>query len=70
MKFKVTQINFDFEDDNFECPVNEQMEIINEVKSTIWDACDEDDLVEEITCASGWCIKSIDYEHILNNYQF
>ena len=22
----------------------------------------EDDLIEEITAASGWCIKSIDYE--------
>ena len=23
---------------------------------------DEDDLIEEVTTASGWCIKSIDYE--------
>ena len=30
-----------------------------------WDADDEDDLIEEITCAAGWCIKSIDYRHIL-----
>ena len=22
----------------------------------------EDDLIEEVTTASGWCIKSIDYE--------
>ena len=28
----------------------------------VWDADDEDDLIEEITTASGWCIKSIDYE--------
>ena len=28
----------------------------------IWEADDEDDLIEEITTASGWCIKSIDYE--------
>ena len=27
-----------------------------------WEADDEDDLIEEITCASGWCIKKIDYE--------
>jgi len=25
-----------------------------------------DDLIEEITCASGWCIKSIDYRTILS----
>ena len=23
---------------------------------------DEDDLIEEITTSSGWCIKSIDYD--------
>ena len=28
----------------------------------VWEAEDEDDLIEEITTASGWCIKSIDYE--------
>ena len=67
MQFRVTQINFDFTDDteDFELPPIQQMEIINEVKSTIWDACDEDDLVEEITCATGWCIQSIDYVHVL-----
>ncbi len=31
----------------------------------IWEASDEDDLIEEITSASGWCIKSIDYRHVL-----
>ena len=28
----------------------------------VWEADDEDDLIEEITSSSGWCIKSIDYE--------
>ena len=28
----------------------------------VWEADDEDDLIEEITCNAGWCIKSIDYE--------
>jgi len=32
---------------------------------TTWEADDGDDLVEEITSASGWCIKSIDYRHQL-----
>jgi len=31
----------------------------------MWEAEDEDDLVDEITCASGWCIKSINYRIIL-----
>ena len=64
MKFQVTQIEFDF-DDGFEDGIYSQ-EVIDEVLATIWEADDEDDLIEEITCASGWCIKSIDYEHILN----
>ena len=28
----------------------------------VWEAEDEDDLIEEITTASGWCIKNINYE--------
>ena len=28
----------------------------------VWEADDEDDLIEEITTSSGWCIKSIDYD--------
>lgn len=68
MKYQVTTINFDFTDDteDFELPPTQQEEIISEVKSTIWEACDEDDLIEEITCATGWCIQSIDYVHVLS----
>ena len=65
MKFQVTYINFDFEDDNFECPINEQIEIIDDTKGHIWDTDDEDDLVEEITAATGFCVNSIDYRHVL-----
>ena len=41
MKFQITEIEFDFDDD-------------------------EEDLVEEITCATGWCIKSLDYRIVLS----
>ena len=63
MQFQVTQIEFDF-DDAFEVE-NYDQDIIDEVLATTWEASDEDDLIEEITSASGWCIKSIDYRHIL-----
>ena len=63
MQFQVTQIEFDF-DDGFDVE-NYDQDVIDEVKATIWDADDEDDLIEEITCATGWCINSIDYCHIL-----
>lgn len=64
MQFLVKQIQFDFEDDNFELPPIMQEEVTNDHLG-LWEADDEDDLVDEITCASGWCIKSIDYEHQL-----
>ena len=63
MQFQVTQIEFDF-DDGFEDSIYAQ-EVIDGVLVTTWEADDEDDLIEEITSASGWCIKSIDYRHIL-----
>ena len=63
MQFQVTQIEFDF-DDAFEVE-NYDQDIIDEVLATTWEASDEDDLIEEITSASGWCIKSIDYCHVL-----
>ena len=64
MQFQVTQIEFDF-DDAFEVE-NYDQDIIDEVLATTWEASDEDDLIEEITSASGWCINSIDYNHVLS----
>lgn len=69
MKFQVTQIEFDFDDDYDEGWENDpipQQEIIDKTIGQIWEADDEDDLIKEITCATGWCINSIDYVHILN----
>ena len=66
MQFRVTKINFDFEDDNFELSPIEQQEVIEETLATTWEASDGDDLVEEITSATGWCVNSIDYCYVLN----
>ena len=65
MQFRVTEINIDFEDDNFELSPTEQSEIIDDVMSTTWEASDGDDLVEEITSAIGFCVNSINYQHVL-----
>ena len=61
MQFQVTDIEFDFDD----IDEKEQDEIYEEVVGQIWEASDEEDLVEEITCATGWCIKSLDFVHVL-----
>ncbi len=63
MRFEITQIEFDF-DDSFEVE-NTDQDLIDEVLSTTWDADDEEDLTDEITSATGWCIKSIYYRHVL-----
>jgi len=67
MQFQVTEIEFDFttDDGEYELQPSRQEQIIDETIGQIWEADDEDDLVEEITCATGWCIKSIDYRIIL-----
>ena len=66
MQFRVTEINFDFKDDNFELSPIEQQKVIEGTLDTTWEASDADDLVEEITNATGWCVNSIDYCYVLN----
>ena len=64
MKFNVTDIEFDFDDDYAEeskLTFDEEIEI-RDLALGVWDADDEDDLIEEVTTACGWCIKNIDYE--------
>jgi len=63
MNFNVKKIEFDFDEGDFDDPITfeEQYQITHD-NLGVWEADDEDDLVEEITTASGWCIKSIDYD--------
>jgi hypothetical protein len=68
MQFQVTNIEFDFESDILdteEMTIEDRQEIFDEVVGNIWEANDEEDLVDEITTATGWCINSIDYRHVL-----
>ena len=67
MYSNVTQIEFDFDDDIDDPLTGEyKQSVVDETLEGVWEACDDDDLVEEITSATGWCIKSIDYVHVLN----
>ena len=60
MKFNVTEIEFDFTDSQGELDKWEQDQIVKN-NIGVWEADNEDDLIEEIIAAAGWCIKSIDY---------
>ena len=64
MLFQITDIEFDFVDED-DLDDDYKSDLFDETIDHIWEADDEDDLVEEITCATGWCIKSIDYRHVL-----
>ena len=62
MTYLVTDIEFDFIDSIDEpLSLDEQSQIIQD-SIGCWEAEDEDDLIEEITTATGWCIKNINYE--------
>ena len=67
MQFQVTAIEFDLDCDaaDEELTPQDEQDLYDDYIGTFWEADDEDDLVEEITAAAGWCIKSIDYRHIL-----
>ena len=64
MKFKVIDVEFDFTDSQGELEEWEQDQIVKN-NIGVWEADDEDDLIEEITSSTGWCIKSIDYDILL-----
>ena len=66
MKFNVIDIEFDLNDslsEEYSLSLDEEIELHDSALG-IWDTLDEDDLIEQITELSGWCIKSIDYEII------
>jgi hypothetical protein len=63
--YQVTKVEFDFVDDEGELPIDIQNEILDDVYNIVWDADDDEDLVEELTCATGFCVKSIDFKHVL-----
>ena len=64
MKFNVTDIDFDFDDDYCEdskLTFEEEIEI-RDLALGVWEADDEDDMMDEITAATGWCIKNIYFD--------
>lgn len=75
MMYQITNIEFDLSTKSWKSIDDDsipqehvdlvQQELQEEYIGTQWVVDDEDDLIEEITCQSGWCIQSIDYVHVL-----
>jgi len=71
MQFQITDIKFDctLDDDTDYWSLSDQIcteeKLREEYIGQIWEAEDGDDLIDEISTASGWCILEIDYRNIL-----
>ena len=61
MKFNVTEVEFDFTDSQGSITFDEEIEI-RDLALGVWEADDEDDMIDEITTATGYLIKNIYYD--------
>ncbi|MFZ9131500.1 MAG: hypothetical protein ACO20M_06040 [Methylophilaceae bacterium] len=64
MQFLITRIELDFDGEDLH--PEEKHDIISDIVGQAWQADDEEYLVDEISDATGWCVKSIDYCIILD----
>ena len=69
MQFLITDIKFDCSLDDIDWTTKDQLETeemlpLSYIGST-WEADSEEDLLEEISCASGWLISELDYKIVL-----
>lgn len=67
MKFQVDDIELDFEMEDDVYPPEQTQIIVHEGCIGMWEADNEEDLIEEITGSTGWCVKSIDYRILLSS---
>jgi hypothetical protein len=68
MLYKVTDIEFDFEDSSGELPYDEQVAVVQSVLDDVWEVYSEDELADVITDDTGWCIKSLNYLEITESH--
>lgn len=60
MKYCVTDISFDLTGEYIDTEMLQE-QLHSAYTKTSWEADDHDDLLEQISDASGWCINSIQY---------
>ena len=71
MKYNVTDIEFDFDDgnDGESYPLTFEEEIaIRDSALGVWEADNEDDMIDEITTATGYLVKNIYFDIQLEDY--
>lgn len=60
--FNVTKIEFDFTSDSGEASPEQQEEVVSDTLLSVWWADEEDELVDNISDHTGWCVSTIEYE--------
>ena len=70
MLFKITDVEFDFDDAFGEFTQHHYDNVTADTLENIWQAVDGDDLIDEISNCTGWCIKSIDYEVVDQDIEY
>ena len=69
MHFLITDIDFDCSLDDADWTIKDQLEteamLPHSYIGSTWEADSEEDLLEEISCASGWLINALDYKIVL-----
>ena len=71
MKYNVTDIEFDFDDGNdgesYALTFDEEIAIRDSALG-VWEADNEDDMIDEITAATGYLINNIYFDIQLEDY--
>jgi hypothetical protein len=71
----VTSVTFDFDDEDF--TLKQRQSVVDSVVGNTYEVevlnPDDDDeiaeiLGEEVTDATGWCVVSLDFTHVLNTH--
>lgn len=74
LTLQVTEVTFDFDDEDF--TLKERQSVVDSVVGNTYevevetddDAEIADALVEEVTDATGWCVVSLNFIHVLNTH--
>ena len=63
MNYNVTEIEFDFDEGDIDDPITFEEEIaIRDSALGVWEADNEDDMIDEITAATGYLINNIYFD--------
>ena len=64
MKVKVLNVVIDFSDSDGDVSKEDQDEIKNSIIDKVFEVDEEDDIADEISNITGWCVSSVSFETV------